>query len=156
MGAHSTGMYRRKGKGFQRGEAARHAPAATSAPGTTRPAEGGHMEEKEKIDWSAAPADILALAELLGEGPAEQLIEAFGGETLYIPKRETLVRASRDQMIRKQYFDGENRRVLARTYHLSERQLRRIISSLPSNPAPAQGSAKAAKKKARQPDDVPM
>ncbi|RKJ80609.1 hypothetical protein D7X33_05740 [Butyricicoccus sp. 1XD8-22] len=146
MGAHSTGMYRRKGMGFQRGEAARHSLAATSAPGTTRPAEGGHMEEKEKIDWSAAPADILALAELLGEGPAERLIEAFGGETLYIPKRETLVRASRDKMIRKQYFDGENRRVLARTYHLSERQLRRIISSLPSNPAPAQGAAQAAKK----------
>ena len=50
-----------------------------------------------------------------------------GGQTLYVPKRESLERGARDRDIRAM-FNGSNYRSLAAQFRLSERQIRKIIN----------------------------
>ena len=50
-----------------------------------------------------------------------------GGQSLYIPKRESLERNARDRDIRAR-FNGCNYRALAVQFRLSERQIRKIIN----------------------------
>ncbi|MDD3164993.1 MAG: Mor transcription activator family protein [Oscillospiraceae bacterium] len=66
------------------------------------------------------------IAEVIGLEAFRQLTQLCGGQNLYIPKFESILRGSRDRDIRAR-FDGGNYRALARQYHLSERQIRKII-----------------------------
>ena len=66
------------------------------------------------------------IAETIGMEAFRQLSLLCGGQSLYIPKFDSILRGSRDRMIHDS-FTGNNSRALARAYNLSERQIRRIL-----------------------------
>lgn len=69
---------------------------------------------------------MIALADTIGIEAVKQIIRTFGGETIYIPKTESVVRAGRDRTI-YQEFHGTNYRELARKHNLSVQQIRNIV-----------------------------
>lgn len=73
------------------------------------------------------PEEYADIVEVLGLDAFLQLALLCGGQNLYIPKRESLERESRDREIRAR-FDGGNYRALAAQFRLSERQIRKIIN----------------------------
>ena len=79
------------------------------------------------IPMSDIPEEYRDIAEAIGMEAFTQLTLLCGGQSLYIPKRESLERNARDQDIRAR-FDGGNYRALAAQYRLSERQIRKIIN----------------------------
>lgn len=66
-------------------------------------------------------------SEAIGLEAFTQLTLLCGGQSLYIPKRESLERNARDRDIRAR-FNGCNYRALAVQFRLSERQIRKIIN----------------------------
>ena len=77
------------------------------------------------------PQNLAALQAVIGTRNARKLCRAFGGSTLYIPKLEGVDRPSRDRQIRQDAAHGATVAQLCATYHLSERQVRRILSVRP-------------------------
>ncbi len=73
------------------------------------------------------PAEYLDLADALGLEVFLRLTRLFGGQSLYIPKTESLEREARDRAIRAR-FDGNNYRALGTRFQLSERQIRKILN----------------------------
>lgn len=73
------------------------------------------------------PAEYQDLVAALGFEGFLTLVELCGGQSLYIPMRESLRRDSRDREIRAR-FNGGNYRALAAQFRLSERQIRKIIN----------------------------
>jgi Mor family transcriptional regulator len=71
---------------------------------------------------------IAELADAIGMDAVKQIIRTFGGEAIYIPKTESVLRASRDRAIYEE-FDGSNYRELARKYNLSVPHIRVIVQS---------------------------
>lgn len=69
---------------------------------------------------------MVALAETIGIEAVKQVIRTFGGESIYIPKTESVVRSGRDRVI-YQEFNGSNYRQLARKFNLSLQQIRNIV-----------------------------
>ena len=67
------------------------------------------------------------LVEVLGLDGFLTLVDLCGGQSLYIPKGETLRRDGRDREIRAR-FNGGNYRALASQFRLSERQIRKIVN----------------------------
>ena len=76
---------------------------------------------------SDIPAEYTDLVEVLGLDGFLTLVDLCGGQSLYIPKGETLRRDGRDREIRAR-FNGGNYRALASQFRLSERQIRKIIN----------------------------
>ena len=76
---------------------------------------------------SDIPAEYADLVEVLGLDGFLTLVDLCGGQSLYIPKGETLRRDGRDREIRAR-FNGGNYRALASQFRLSERQIRKIIN----------------------------
>ena len=74
---------------------------------------------------SDIPAEYADLVEVLGLDGFLTLVDLCGGQSLYIPKGETLRRDGRDREIRAR-FNGGNYRALASQFRLSERQIRKI------------------------------
>lgn len=66
------------------------------------------------------------IAELVGMEGFKNLVRAFNGTSIYIPKVESLEKAVRDEQIRKE-FDGANYKELALKYGLTERWIRLIL-----------------------------
>lgn len=79
-------------------------------------------------DAAAQPQNLAALQAVIGIRNARKLCRAFGGSTLYIPKLEGVDRPSRNRQIRLDAAHGATVPQLCATYHLSERQVRRILS----------------------------
>ena len=79
------------------------------------------------IRMTDIPEEYRDIAEAIGMDAFVRLTLLCGGQTLYIPKRESLERCARDRDIRAR-FDGSNYRALASQYRLSERQIRKIIN----------------------------
>ena len=76
---------------------------------------------------SDIPAEYADLVEVLGLDGFLTLVDLCGGQSLYIPKGETLRRDGRDREIRAR-FTGGNYRALASQFRLSERQIRKIVN----------------------------
>ena len=76
---------------------------------------------------SDIPAEYTDLVEVLGLDGFLTLVDLCGGQSLYIPKGETLRRDGRDREIRAR-FKGGNYRALASQFRLSERQIRKIVN----------------------------
>ena len=76
---------------------------------------------------SDVPAEYRDIADALGMDAFLTLTTLCGGQSLYIPKLESLEREGRDREIRAR-FDGGNYRALAAQFRLSERQIRKIIN----------------------------
>lgn len=75
---------------------------------------------------SDIPQEYRQLTEALGLNAFLRLAALRGGQDLYIPKLESLERNARDRRIRAA-FRGRNYRELAARFHLSERQIRKIL-----------------------------
>ena len=85
------------------------------------------MLGKHRILMEDLPPDFQDLAEAIGFEATIKLIESRGGEGLYIPKPEKVLRAARDRAIRRE-FDGTNHRELARKYGLTVTWIRTIVN----------------------------
>ena len=81
-----------------------------------------YMTTARPIRMTDIPEEYRDIAEAF-----TQLTLLCGGQSLYIPKRESLERGARDRDIRAR-FDGGNYRALAVQFRLSERQIRKIIN----------------------------
>ena len=73
------------------------------------------------------PEEYQDIAEALGMDCFLRLIHLCGGQSLYLPKLDSLEREGRDREIRAR-FNGGNYRALAAQFRLSERQIRKIIN----------------------------
>ena len=90
-----------------------------------------YMTTTRTIPISDIPEEYRDIAEAIGMEAFTQLTLLCGGQSLYIPKRESLERNARDRDIRAR-FDGGNYRALACQFRLSERQIRKIINGVRS------------------------
>lgn len=86
-----------------------------------------YMTTTRTIPMSDIPEEYRDIAEAIGMEAFTQLTLLCGGQSLYIPKRESLERNARDRDIRAR-FNGGNYRALASQFRLSERQIRKIIN----------------------------
>jgi len=73
------------------------------------------------------PQEYRDILDTLGMDAFLELIRLCGGQTLYLPKLDSLEREGRDREIRAR-FNGGNYRALACQFRLSERQVRKIIN----------------------------
>ena len=73
------------------------------------------------------PCEYRDIVDTLGMDVFLALTDLCGGQSLYIPKPESLRRDGRDREIRAR-FNGGNYRALAAQFGLSERQIRKIIN----------------------------
>lgn len=76
------------------------------------------------------PPEYQDIATALGVEHFVQLVSLCGGQSLYLPKLDSLTRSGRDREIRAR-FDGGNYRALAVQFRLSERQVRKIVACRP-------------------------
>ena len=90
-----------------------------------------NMNTTRPIRMTDIPEEYRDIAEAIGLEAFIQLTLLCGGQSLYIPKRESLERNARDRDIRAR-FDGGNYRALACQFRLSERQIRKIINGVRS------------------------
>ena len=86
-----------------------------------------YMTTTRPIPISDIPEEYRDIVDTIGMEAFTQLTLLCGGQSLYIPKRESLERGARDRDIRAR-FDGGNYRALAVQFRLSERQIRKIIN----------------------------
>lgn len=73
------------------------------------------------------PEEYRDIVDAIGMEAFVHLTLLCGGQTLYVPKRESLERGARDRDIRA-LFNCSNYRGLAAQFRLSERQIRKIIN----------------------------
>ena len=73
------------------------------------------------------PEEYRDIVDAIGMEAFVHLTLLCGGQTLYVPKRESLERGGRDRDIRA-LFNGSNYRSPAAQFRLSERQIRKIIN----------------------------
>lgn len=73
------------------------------------------------------------LIDVLGPHSARLLCQYFGGTSLYIPSTAYLDRLWRNQSIRQAAAFGARVADLCARYHLSDRQVRRILQPAPSS-----------------------
>ena len=81
-------------------------------------------DEIKAVDFKDDP--MAMLIEAVGLSTAKKLVEAFGGDTFYFPKVESVVRMARNRRVYKE-FTGFNHRLLADKYNLTTRYVRDII-----------------------------
>ena len=86
-----------------------------------------YLNTARPVPMSDIPEEYRDIAEAIGLEAFTQLTLRCGGQSLYIPKRESLERNARDRDIRAR-FNGDNYRALAAQFRLSERQIRKIIN----------------------------
>jgi Mor family transcriptional regulator len=66
------------------------------------------------------------LVEVAGLETAKKIVAALGGDSLYVPKVESIIRLARNRRINKE-FTGFNHKALAAKYDLTTRHIRKII-----------------------------
>ncbi|MGN1114302.1 MAG: Mor transcription activator family protein [Oscillospiraceae bacterium] len=82
-----------------------------------------------KIVYESLPPDQKDLCDCIGMDAYERIVTQYSGQSLYIPKIESVTRSSRDEKIRSD-FNGYNYKYLAMKYGLSERTIRMITSDI--------------------------
>lgn len=70
---------------------------------------------------------LQTLITILGKEKLLLLCGEFGGASLYIPKKETVLRAIRNEAIIKDFKTGFNLNRLRKKYKMSETQIRGIV-----------------------------
>ncbi|MDR2018549.1 MAG: hypothetical protein LBQ00_06740 [Syntrophobacterales bacterium] len=81
------------------------------------------------------PESYRQVAAIIGVEAAVRLSEYLGGLPFYFPQLDGILRKKRDQAIKKE-FTGTNYRDLAIKYSLTERWVREILSTNPSQEQP--------------------
>lgn len=70
------------------------------------------------------------LVEVIGLEAFNALVYHYGGSSIYIPKTDTIERQARNVKICEAYKKGEGIKSLSNKYHLTENQIRSIISDI--------------------------
>lgn len=86
-----------------------------------------YMTISYEVTRADVPEHYHDIVDEIGLDAFLKLVRLCGGEDLYIPQWESLIRGPRDRDIRAR-FNGGNYKQLAREYRLSERQTRKIIN----------------------------
>ena len=73
------------------------------------------------------PKELVSFVELVGMDVFIRICEEYGGNQIYFPKKDSLMRGYRDKVIKREY-DGTNVSELARRYGLSSNHIRNIVS----------------------------
>lgn len=84
------------------------------------------MDLLDRVQIENLDEEQKTLAELVGLEGFKNLVKAFNGTSIYIPKVESIEKAVRDEMIREE-FDGGNYKELALKYGLTETWIRNIV-----------------------------
>lgn len=80
-----------------------------------------------EIGLTELPEACRDIAEIIGVKSYLALVKTYAGESVYLPKPESLFKAVRDKRIRSE-FDGGNYRELAQKYNLTVAWVRRIVN----------------------------
>lgn len=83
------------------------------------------------ITIESLPESYQEVARIIGIDNAIKLSQYLGGLGYYFPKLDSMLRQTRDELIRKE-FTGFNHRDLARKYGLTEVWIREIVQTKPS------------------------
>lgn len=94
-------------------------------------------ELAKDIQLADLPDTAARLAEIVGVDAALALIQAFGGDTIYIPIIDSVLVAARARMIREEYT-GYNYDELARKYGCTPRRVRQIVEGAAIKPISGQ------------------
>lgn len=86
-----------------------------------------NLSDLRTIRRTDIPEEYLDIYDALGAEAFLKLVRLCGGQSLYLPKLDSLEREGRDRQIRA-LFNGCNYRALALQFRLSERQVRKIIN----------------------------
>lgn len=70
------------------------------------------------------------IANTIGIDAYVRLVEEFGGTSIYILKKDSLIRSIRDNLIRSE-FNGSNYSSLAKKYNLTDMTIRNIVDNNP-------------------------
>ena len=101
------------------------------------------MTEVAKIRPDDLTPEQLEMANCIGLDAYERLTGRYGGQSVYIPKTDSLARSARDEKICEE-FNGANYKYLCMKYNLSERTIRAITADknreLMNAPLPGQVS----------------
>ncbi len=84
------------------------------------------MDLLDQVKLENLDEEQKTLAELIGLEGLKNLVRAYNGTSIYVPKIESLEKAVRDEYI-KEEFDGGNYRELALKYGLTETWIRNIV-----------------------------
>ena len=84
------------------------------------------MNQWDEIDRIDFEGDMAEVAEAIGVEATKKMLEIFGGESIYFPKPQSVIRSCRDRRIYHE-FNGFNFRELAVRYELTTRQIRVIV-----------------------------
>jgi len=80
----------------------------------------------DKLELENLKDDQRYLAQLIGIDNYKKLVHHFGGCSIYIYKKDTIIKDIRDKAIISK-FNGENYKELAIEYNLAERTIREIV-----------------------------
>ena len=73
--------------------------------------------------------DISLLVDIVGLAVLKKIIETFGGDSIYVPKAESVIRQGRDRRIYKEFQEKDiSYKGLAAKYNLTTRHIRDIIN----------------------------
>ena len=86
-----------------------------------------HLTDLRTIRRTDIPDEYLDIYDALGAEAFLNLVRLCGGQSLYLPKLDSLEREGRNREIRAR-FNGGNYRALAAQFRLSERQVRKILN----------------------------
>lgn len=75
---------------------------------------------------SDLPDSVKGIAEVMGLNVVLKMSQEFGGDAIYFPKYQSLVKGARDRMIRAE-FDGSNHKDLAKKFNLTPACVRSIL-----------------------------
>lgn len=84
------------------------------------------MDLLDQVQIENLDEEQKALAELIGLEGFRNLVRAYNGTSIYVPKIESIEKIVRDECI-KEEFDGGNYRELALKYGLTETWIRNIV-----------------------------
>ena len=84
-------------------------------------------ELTREIALEDLPEAYQDVAEEIGFEATLKLAELFGGQYIYYPKLDTILRQKRDQGICRE-FNGSNYTELCKKYRLSSQQIRNILN----------------------------
>lgn len=80
----------------------------------------------KNITLEDLPEIYQEVARAMGLENTIRLSELLGGQLIYFPKLDGVIKRKRDEAIKKE-FDGANYRELARRYGITEQWIRRIL-----------------------------
>ena len=85
------------------------------------------LSDLRAIRRADIPEEYLDIYDALGADAFFKLVGLCGGQSLYLPKLDSLEREGRNRELRAR-FNGGNYRALAAQFRLSERQVRKILN----------------------------